>query len=403
MAGKAKGRIVAPFPWRVLRAPLTAAERGQVRDGLANLLRWQCRPTTSFRVRWAPDATPFVSLYAGGVLRGCMGCEEGSPTERLTRAFLRALHDPRFSPIEAEQRHSLAAEVSYIRSTRSIEPDRVAEVLELGTDGVAYLRADGSPVHLLPNVARDRGIGTRGFLHILARKAGLGTGPFDGGHLFAFETDDVVARQGAERRKARVSLVDAASWLARLIDEDGSVCFAIDPRTGRRSPSGPLWHARASVAVRALWLHGGHSRVERARRWLRRDVDRRSAARPWKRGPTIPPAWQVRWRSCTERASTFGASFVHTRKRWTSAPIPGRRRRSSAPWASLRPRRRGAHASIRSLSDHGHRGLASLHKRAWMPKSWQGASAPSSNRYVRNHHTLAGWACLTHLRPRSRR
>ena len=51
--------------------------------------------------RAAPDATPFVSLYARGMLRGCFGSDEGRPHERVTRAFLRALDDVRYGGIRA--------------------------------------------------------------------------------------------------------------------------------------------------------------------------------------------------------------------------------------------------------------------------------------------------------------
>ena len=56
---------------------------------------------------------PFVSVYARGILRGCYGSDEGAPGERIVRAFLRAIHDARFPPLERSQRSELSVELAY--------------------------------------------------------------------------------------------------------------------------------------------------------------------------------------------------------------------------------------------------------------------------------------------------
>jgi hypothetical protein len=65
----------------------------------------------------------------------------------------------------------------------------------------------------------------------------------------------------------------AAAWLAALVDEQGAVAYAIDPRTGEIHQSGSFHHGRAAAVIRALDVHGGHPRhVERARAWLGRQI-----------------------------------------------------------------------------------------------------------------------------------
>jgi len=65
----------------------------------------------------------------------------------------------------------------------------------------------------------------------------------------------------------------AAAWLASLVEPDGRVVFAIDPRARRRIATGVMAHGRAAVAVQALAAHGDHDAlVRRARGWLERDL-----------------------------------------------------------------------------------------------------------------------------------
>ena len=128
-----------PFAWRVLRRPLGDQERADLARGLRDLLRFQVTLDGFRPLRGAPDATPFVSLYASGRLCGCQGSDEGGPGERLTRAFLRALHDGRFAPVSPGERAALAAQISYVRAPRLLNPDTAAEEIEMGTHGVALV------------------------------------------------------------------------------------------------------------------------------------------------------------------------------------------------------------------------------------------------------------------------
>jgi AMMECR1 domain-containing protein len=274
-----------PFPYRTLAAGLTDGERRRVEGSLRSLLRFQRTLDGWAKVRRAPDATPFVSLYAGPTLRGCYGSDEGGPAERLMRAFLRAQHDARFGGIAPADRSALAAQVAYPRAARLVDPERAAEEIAPGTHGVALVRdRQGSPgsgrtVLLLPHVARDEGLAAPALVQALFHKAGADADDH-GGALYVFETEDVTVHpeepsgRAARRGVAPRTAADlAAAWLASLIDAEGRVTFAVDARARRRSQSGPMAHGRAAVVVQALAAHGRHPGVVgRARRWLEHEV-----------------------------------------------------------------------------------------------------------------------------------
>lgn len=273
---------------------MTASARRSVETVTRSLLTWQStlRDWPSLRVA-VPDATPFVSLYAGGRLRGCMGSDEGARgAEKLARAFLLAMHDTRgVAPRDAE-RATLLARVSYITSPRRVPLSSALHVLEPGTHGVALVDANSRAAVLMPFVARDGALDARGLLDTLARKARIADGVLreDSGTLFAFESEDiVVSPDPAGSRSITGGVSDlAARWLSQQIDRQGHVCFAVDPRTGTRSERGEAYHARASVLVAALAKHGGYERiVARTRATLAGEIDRGL------RGDTSVVGWQA--------------------------------------------------------------------------------------------------------------
>jgi hypothetical protein len=226
-------------------------------------------------MRYAPDATPFVSVYANGRLCGCQGSDEGEPSERVTRAFLRALHDSRFAVVTPGERKVLAAQVSYVRRPRLLNPESAGSEIEVGTHGVALVRDRMPGVMILPHVARDERLGARELLAALLRKARLPEGEWEGGALYAFEAEEVVVRRIPGRPSRVVGVDAAAAWLASLVRADGAVTFAIDPRARRRIPFGEMHHGRAAVLVQALSAHGGRRAVvARAKRRLERDIRR---------------------------------------------------------------------------------------------------------------------------------
>jgi AMMECR1 domain-containing protein len=255
-----------------LARSLTSVQRRRIRGHVRALLAWQ-RSLKGWREpAEAPDATPFVTVYADGILRGCFGSHEGGPGERLTRAFLRAMEDSRYGSVRPQERERLAVVVSYVRSIRPIDPECVHEQLAAGLEGVGVIKEGRSPVLLVPHVSRDLRAGPRQLLALLAKKSGLAD--WRDAHVFAVRTEDVVVRLGEGPAPAPLDArAAAAAWLARLVGPDGAIAFAIDARKRASLATGLMHHGRAAIVLRALEEHGGPRRAaQRARAWLEREI-----------------------------------------------------------------------------------------------------------------------------------
>lgn len=265
------------FPLRPLRKSLTPSERREVRRYVRGLLQWQATLRSWPRAgKHAPDATPFVSLYARGSLRGCYGADDGPETERLARAFVLASADARFGGATREERVEAMAQVAYLRDVHRVDAERVERELEVGVQGLALVDAHGRAIVLLPSVAREGRLDVDGFVKTLAEKAKVPRAQWGGAGVFLFRTEEVPVRGDDDRsdEHARDPLDAAASHLAGLVRASGEVAFAIHPRTGVRTRLGEMHHGRVAVAIRALAEHGGHARaVTRARVRLLRDVE----------------------------------------------------------------------------------------------------------------------------------
>jgi len=193
MAGTKTGKLT-PLPCLPLKGALPSAQREEVRSHAVALLRWQRTLGRWPTAASAPDATPFVSIYANGILRGCFGSHEGSPSERLSRAFLRALEDSRYGLVQPVERGLLTAVISYVRSVRLIDLARIDEELEPGADGLAVAKAGRPSAIILPQVALDTGADARALLQCLAKKAGLND--WTGCTLYALRTHCKSSKHG---------------------------------------------------------------------------------------------------------------------------------------------------------------------------------------------------------------
>jgi AMMECR1 domain-containing protein len=276
------------FPLRHLQKPLTPAQRRALESHLRRLLIWQRDLAAWPKTGSAPDATAFVSLYAHGRLFGCFGCDEGRPPERIARAFLRALHDPRSSALAAEARGSVSAELSYLIRPKKLRPDvPVVEQIEPGVHGLALWRDGAPPALLLPQVARDGRLDAAGLVAALERKAGV---PLAGHAIQRFEVETVVARLELQKKSRPIPPLDlAARWLAARVARDGAIAFGVDPRGRRDLPPGPMYYGRAAVLIQALKLHGGHAAaLARASRWLESKLRRGLAEDPVEHWPEHP-------------------------------------------------------------------------------------------------------------------
>jgi AMMECR1 domain-containing protein len=253
--------------WALVRA-LGETARATIASDVRGWLRWQ--DTLS---GWKPQksrvsAVPFVAIYDGSKLRGCIGSGEGGTKENLTRAFLSAVADTRFGGIRREARARLACEISFLRSLRAVDAEKLAGTFEAGTHGIGLRRDGGTPIFLLPSVARDGGLDAKGMLDALHRKAGKSVGVH-----FVFEVETVVVRRERALQDKGSPQGMAAAWLASLVNGDGSLTFAIDARTGATSAVGKMHHARSAAVIQALAASGGHrALVTKARARLVADI-----------------------------------------------------------------------------------------------------------------------------------
>ncbi len=113
----------------------------------------------------------FVTIHARGRLRGCIGVVEAFEPlgESIARcAASAALHDPRFSPVRAEELRELQIEISLLSA---LEPIHL-ENIEIGKHGLLISQGTKRGL-LLPQVAVEHKLGREQFLEETCRKAGL--------------------------------------------------------------------------------------------------------------------------------------------------------------------------------------------------------------------------------------
>lgn len=259
--------------FEALREPLSARTRHSLRVTLSGLLAWQHRLDRFPRVRAAPNATPIVSVYAEGALRGCAASSEGMPRERVARAFLLALGDLRFGGIPSASRARVVGQIAFPIHLRRVSFDAAPRLIAPAAHGLALANGPGFPTLLVPEVAREHELDAEGLLAALEQKAGSARSLWPRGGLYVFETERVVSGPACGEPN-RMSLLEAAvHWLSERVGSRGAVSFGLDPRMPHDTPTGPMLHGRAAVVVRALAAHAsGRGAARRARRWLEREL-----------------------------------------------------------------------------------------------------------------------------------
>jgi AmmeMemoRadiSam system protein A len=113
----------------------------------------------------------FVTLHRRGRLRGCIGVVESFELlgESVARcAANAALHDPRFSPVRADELPELEIELSLLSPLEPILPEKV----DIGKHGLLISQGSKRGL-LLPQVAVEHKLGRDQFLEETCRKAGL--------------------------------------------------------------------------------------------------------------------------------------------------------------------------------------------------------------------------------------
>ena len=114
----------------------------------------------------------FVTITAGGSLRGCIGnFISDKPLYRLVQemAVSAAVRDPRFYPMQPSDLKSFELEISVLSTLRRISS---VEEIEVGTHGI-YLEKNYSRGVLLPQVAVEYNWDRNTFLGQTCLKAGL--------------------------------------------------------------------------------------------------------------------------------------------------------------------------------------------------------------------------------------
>ena len=131
----------------------------------------------------------FVTLHAGGHLRGCIGTIEGRRPLTLAVAdngAAAAVSDPRFPPVTPDELSNLTLEVSVLTPLRAVDGPAGIEV---GRHGI-LLDKQGRQAVFLPQVATEQGWDLPTTLTHLCRKAGLPPDAWrEGARLRVFEAE----------------------------------------------------------------------------------------------------------------------------------------------------------------------------------------------------------------------
>lgn len=141
----------------------------------------------------------FVTLHVNARLRGCIGMIDARDTlgENLARcAADAALHDPRFSPLGAQELEQLEIEVSLLSPLYPLRPEDV----EIGKHGLLIERGMRRGL-LLPQVATEHHLSREQFLAETCYKAGLPRDAWKDAEtqLYGFECE-IVAEKSEPRK-----------------------------------------------------------------------------------------------------------------------------------------------------------------------------------------------------------
>jgi len=175
---------------------LTSAEKAQLvriaRESVAAAVRREALPPM-------PELTPalvreraaFVTLRAGGELRGCVGAvlPIRPLAEQVRESAIAASRDGRFPPLSAAELPGLDCEISLLSPLTPLhDPER----LVIGRDGLMLVQGDRRGV-FLPAVAVEQGWDRETFLEQVGVKAGLGRRAWrqPGTLLFSFSAESV--------------------------------------------------------------------------------------------------------------------------------------------------------------------------------------------------------------------
>jgi AmmeMemoRadiSam system protein A len=162
------------------------------RDAVEARVHWRDLPVPGpLSPRLDEPGAAFVSVHAGGDLRGCLGCIEPRPDASLASTVVRmaaaaAKDDPRFAPLSTADLPEVVVEISVLGP---MLPLTGVHEIAIGRDGLV-IEQDGRRGLLLPQVATQRGWTAEVFLEETGRKAGLPrTAWREGARVHRFEAE----------------------------------------------------------------------------------------------------------------------------------------------------------------------------------------------------------------------
>lgn len=185
----ASGSLTAPekaFLLRLARAAADAAATGGEPPDAMSLAAAELGAVTP---SLAEERGAFVTLTAGGRLRGCIGYIEGiKPLLQAVADNARsaAIGDPRFSPVRSGEMDRIHIEISALTPLRDVGgPDEI----EIGRHGILLSKGRARAV-FLPQVAPEQGWNLETTLDHLSLKAGLGPDAWrEGARFQVFEAE----------------------------------------------------------------------------------------------------------------------------------------------------------------------------------------------------------------------
>jgi AmmeMemoRadiSam system protein B/AmmeMemoRadiSam system protein A len=132
--------------------------------------------------------TPPCDSGSRGELRGCIGNIVSSKPlyqNLIEMAPRSALHDPRFSPLTADELAAVQIEISVLSPLKRLE--RIEELV-IGRDGLQLTKGAHRAL-FLPQVATDQGWALKDLLEHLAQKAGLDRSGWQGAEFEVFQAE----------------------------------------------------------------------------------------------------------------------------------------------------------------------------------------------------------------------
>jgi len=144
----------------------------------------------------------FVTLYKGGLLRGCIGFPRPVMPlfeEIIAASKAAAFEDPRFEPLKENELKDIQIEISILTEPellKAANPSEYIDMISIGKDGLIMQLGHNSGL-LLPQVATEHMMDAKGFLEALSEKSGLDKGAWTNNKAKIYRFNAEVFKEGA--------------------------------------------------------------------------------------------------------------------------------------------------------------------------------------------------------------